>query len=75
MLAGILLIVVNTVYVCYALDLDNGYVPSGKTVQIHTMYAAAIGERLAYLKADPRRWAKTSQGKRQMAGGGPMVAR
>ena len=40
-----------------------------------TMYAAAIGERLAYLKADPRRWAKTSQGKRQMAGGGPMVAR
>ena len=30
MVAGILLIIVNTIYVCYMLDLDHAYAPSGK---------------------------------------------
>ena len=66
MLAGILLIVVNTVYICYMLDLDNAYVPAGKSVEIHALYGQAVDARRTYMRSNPKRWAKTGQGKREM---------
>jgi hypothetical protein len=55
-LAGILLVITNTLYMCYILDLDHQetFTPGGKTQEIHAIYKLAIEGRIASLRSNPK---------------------
>merc|ERR1719223_1846615 len=53
LLAGGLLVIVNSIYVCYLIDLDNGYtgdaVTNEKTAELHAIYQGAIDQSIGYM--------------------------
>eukprot|EP01048_Picozoa_sp_COSAG05_P001905 COSAG05_NODE_70_length_22091_cov_108.202164_5_plen_193_part_00 len=65
--AGIVLVVCDTHYMCYVLDLDNNFAPCATTQQIHTLYKEAIDHRMGQLRSNPKVWASTGPGKREAA--------
>jgi hypothetical protein len=67
--SGIVLVVCNTHYMCYILDLDHNFAPQGRTLQIHALYKKAIGQRIMMLRSSPKQWARTGPGKREKASG------
>lgn len=63
-LAGIVLVICNSHYICYVLDLDHAYQPSQSTQHIHALYARAIEQRIGVMKQD-KSWETSGPGKRQ----------
>ncbi len=68
-IAGIVLLVSDTHYLCYILDLDHEHTPQPRTEHIHGLYQRAIGNRIRFLRANPKKWAATGPGKREKASG------
>lgn len=66
MVAGILIVIVNTHYFCYVLDLDHSYAPAGRTQHIHELYSSALQGQLNALKKS-KKYKKSAQGKREAA--------
>ena len=69
MVAGIVLVISNTHYLCYILDLDHRFAASARTQRIHELYSRAIDNKIGLMKKSPKKWAQTAQGKREAAGG------
>eukprot|EP01043_Picozoa_sp_COSAG02_P037248 COSAG02_NODE_2781_length_8038_cov_3.889533_3_plen_625_part_00 len=68
-IAGIVLLVSDTHYLCYIVDLDHEHAPQPRTEHIHGLYQRAIGNRIRFLRAHPKKWAATGPGKREKSSG------
>ena len=66
-ISGILLVVCNTHYMCYIMDLDHSFAPSNNTQKIHELYKRAIDRRIGEMRKNPKVWAVTGPGKREAA--------
>jgi len=66
LLSGTVLIIINTLYMTYNIDLDHNFAPSELTVEIHEMYKSAIDGSISAMVSKPgKNFAKTGPGRRE----------
>lgn len=66
LLAGTVLIIINTLYMSYLIDLDLDYAPNEMTREIHDLYKAAVDGSIALMaQKSGKNYAKTGPGRRQ----------
>lgn len=65
LLAGGVLVIINSLYMAYLIDLDNEYTPTENTQAIHQIYAEAVDSRLGQMDQNGSRYKKSGAYRRQ----------
>lgn len=68
-ISGMVLLISNTHYLCYIMDLDANQQPQPRTEHIHGLYQRAIANKIKILRQNPKKWASSGPGKREKATG------
>merc|ERR1712146_865740 len=68
-ISGMVLLISNTHYLCYIMDLDHDHQPQPRTEHIHGLYQRAIANKIRSLRSNPKKWAASGPGKREKASG------
>ena len=65
LLAGGVLVIINSLYICYLVDLDNEYAPNETTTEIHQIYEEAVNASVGYMNTEGSQYKKSGVYRRQ----------
>ena len=65
LLAGGVLVIINSLYICYLVDLDNEYAPNETTTEIHQIYEEAVNASVGQMSPDGNKYKKSGAYRRQ----------
>merc|ERR1711939_225573 len=65
LLAGGVLVIINSLYMSYLIDLDNAYEPNEQTIAIHELYKRAVDDSIGFMNQGKGSYKKSGPYRKQ----------